>query len=67
MNGKGQLTALDKTVYEGYFENGKKNGPGRFYVQSGTYSLTSNFVDNNPEIEANQLVLKIHKKEDEED
>ncbi len=58
---------MDKTVYEGYFENGKKHGPGRFYVQSGTYSLTSNFVDNKPEIEANVLTLKIHKKEEEED
>jgi len=32
MHGKGQLTSLDKTVYEGYFENGLKEGQGRFYV-----------------------------------
>ena len=26
MNGKGQLTALDKTVYDGMFENGLRHG-----------------------------------------
>lgn len=53
MHGKGQLTQLDKTVYEGYFENGMKEGPGRFYVQGGTYTLVSNYKDNKPEFEAN--------------
>ncbi len=53
MHGKGTLTSLDKTVYDGIFENGKKQGPGRFFVQGSTYNLISNFVDNKPEIEAN--------------
>ena len=68
MHGKGQLTSLDKTVYEGHFENGKKQGPGRFFVSSGgTYNLVSNFVDNKPEIEPNQIQLKIVKNEAEEE
>lgn len=67
MHGKGQLINLDKTVYEGYFENGKKEGLGRFYVQNGTYSLLSNFKGNNPEFEANQILFKLNKKEEDED
>ena len=43
MNGKGQLTKLDKTVYDGYFENGKRNGQGRYFVKDGTYSLNTNW------------------------
>jgi len=54
-------------VHEGFFENGKKEGPGRFYVQGGTYSLVSNFKDNKPEFEANQILFKLLKKEEEEE
>ena len=67
MHGKGQLTSLDKTVYEGHFVDGKKEGAGRFFVQGGTYSLVSNFKDNKPEFEANQMLYKPLKKEEEEE
>lgn len=67
MHGKGSLTSLDKTIYEGSFEEGKKHGPGRFFVQSGTYNLVSNFVNNKPEFEANVLQFKLIKKEEEEE
>mmetsp|Transcript_11755 Transcript_11755/g.11682 ORF Transcript_11755/g.11682 Transcript_11755/m.11682 type:complete len:211 (+) Transcript_11755:472-1104(+) len=67
MHGRGHLTALDKTVYEGMFEDGKRHGAGRFFVQGGTYSLTTNFIDNKPEIEANQLQFKLIKNEAEEE
>lgn len=67
MHGKGQLTSLDKTVYEGYFENGRKEGPGRFFVQGGTYTLVSNYKDGKPEFEANQILYKPIKREEEED
>ena len=65
--GKGMLQNLDKTVYEGMFEDGKKQGPGRFYVQGGTFSLVSNFADNKPEIEANQCLLRLPKREEDEE
>ena len=61
MHGKGQITALDKTFYEGIFENGKRHGPGRFHVLGGTYNLISNYVDNKPEIEANLMKFKLIK------
>ena len=67
MHGKGQLTSLDKTVYEGYFVDGKKDGAGRFFVQGGTYCLVSNFKDNQPEFEANQMLYKPLKKEEEDE
>lgn len=67
MHGKGQLTALDKTVYEGTFEHGLKHGLGKFYVQGGTYQLVSNFVKGKPEIEGNLIQFKNVKKEEEEE
>eukprot|EP00347_Sterkiella_histriomuscorum_P017342 403349752 len=67
MQGKGQLTQLDKTVYEGYFENNKREGMGRFYVMGSTYTLVSNYKDNKPEFEANQILFKLIKKEEEEE
>lgn len=67
MHGHGVLTALDKTVYDGAFEHGLKQGPGRFYVQGGTYKLTAQFIQNKPEFEANQILFKHVKKEEEEE
>lgn len=64
MHGQGTLTHLDKTVYEGTFENGKRHGTGRFHIKGSTYSLVSNFVDNKPEYEGNQLIYKLIQKEE---
>ena len=66
MHGKGQLTALDKTVYDGHFEKGLKHGEGKLYVLGGTYSLTGEFANDRPATEANQILFKLVKKEEEE-
>ena len=67
MHGAGVLTALDKTVYDGYFENGKRNGRGRFSVQGTPYVFESDWKDDVPEFESNQLLyIPIKKPEEEE-
>ena len=66
MHGRGSIVALDKTVYDGMFEQGKKHGQGKFFVQGGTYSLLSIFKDGKPEFEANLMTYKQIKNEEEE-
>ena len=44
-NGVGTLKTSDGFGYEGNFEDGKKCGPGRFYILDGSYSLEGEFVN----------------------
>lgn len=46
-------------VYEGIFENGKKHGEGKLYIENGSYKLESKFIDDHAEYEANQVFLKL--------
>jgi hypothetical protein len=48
-------------VYTGTFDNGKRQGQGKVHVEGGTFQFASNFVDDKPEFEANQLLLKLPK------
>ena len=54
-------------VYEGIFENGKREGNGRQYIENGSFSLDSKFIEDQPEYEANQVILRIPKREVVED
>lgn len=64
-HGNGKLTSpapqeskLDQTtdvnvVYEGLFENGKREGNGHLFIENGSFSLESLFKEDQPEYEAN--------------
>jgi hypothetical protein len=54
IDGSGTYKSLSQSsVYEGEFRNGKRDGPGKFYIQGGTYEYEGNFVDGKPEVVAN--------------
>jgi hypothetical protein len=38
-----------RLVYTGFFEQGKRQGPGKIHVEGGTFELSSNFLDDKPE------------------
>ena len=53
MNGIGELKEANGFAYAGKFENGLKNGTGRFYIQETNYSLEGMFENDKPTLEAN--------------
>jgi hypothetical protein len=40
-------------VYEGQFDQGKKQGRGKVHIEGGTYSFESTFNNNEPDYLAN--------------
>jgi len=54
-------------VYDGQFENGKRQGQGKMHIEGGTFSLESKFDNDLPEFEGNQVHLKLPKIEVEEE
>lgn len=46
-------------VYDGTFENGLKHGQGRLFIENGSFSLESKFVNDQPEHESNQTILRL--------
>jgi hypothetical protein len=56
-----------RLVYTGAFDSGKRQGPGAIHVEGGTFQLSSAFLDDKPEFEANQLLLKLPKSQEEEE
>jgi hypothetical protein len=56
-----------RLVYTGAFEHGKRQGPGKVHVEGATFQLSSTFIEDKPEFEANQLLLKLPKSQEEEE
>ena len=54
-------------IYDGQFEDGKKQGHGKMHIEGGTFSLESKFANDEPEFEANLVHLKLPKVEAEEE
>jgi MORN repeat len=48
-------------VYEGEFDFGMKHGPGKLFIENGSFSLESKFICDKPIHEANQFLLKLPK------
>ena len=76
MQGQGKLSQICQhqeegeglnVIYEGQFEQGKRQGQGKMHIEGGTYSLESKFVEDHPEFEANLVHLKLPKNEAEEE
>jgi len=57
MQGQGVLTNMDRLVYEGAFDNEKKEGLGVITVLGSKYRFESEFKDNKPVFEANQILF----------
>ena len=53
MNGIGELKQPNRFAYACKFENGIKQGMGRFYIMNGSYSLEGTFENDKPTMEAN--------------
>ena len=45
IDGIGELKTSDGFGYQGNFVDGRKQGPGKFYIQNGSYSLEGDFED----------------------
>eukprot|EP00356_Strombidium_inclinatum_P012995 CAMPEP_0170499466 /NCGR_PEP_ID=MMETSP0208-20121228/31478_1 /TAXON_ID=197538 /ORGANISM="Strombidium inclinatum, Strain S3" /LENGTH=371 /DNA_ID=CAMNT_0010777025 /DNA_START=323 /DNA_END=1435 /DNA_ORIENTATION=- len=59
MTGQGCLETPDGLCYKGQFKEGKLHGEGNFSVKNGTYSLDSEFIDGEPQQQANKHALEV--------
>jgi len=56
-----------RIVYTGDFDNGKRQGQGKVHVDGGTFQFSSVFIEDKPEFETNQVLLKLPKAQEEEE
>ena len=59
MHGIGELKLSNGFAYAGKFENGKRHGTGRFYIQDNSYSLEGLFENDEPTLEANKILFEL--------
>merc|ERR1712048_698220 len=55
----GKLETPDGFGYAGQFVQGIKEGPGKFYIIDGNYTLEGDFRDGEPTLKANQVLFDL--------
>lgn len=59
MHGIGELKLPNGFGFAGKFENGKRHGTGRFYIQNGSYSLEGQFENDEATLQANKVLFDL--------
>ena len=59
IHGIGELKLPNGFAYAGKFEHGLRSGAGRFYIQNGNYSIEGQFENDQPTLQANQVLVDI--------
>lgn len=67
IDGIGELKLSNGFGYAGKFENGKRHGTGRFYIQGTDYSLEGLFENDDPTLTANKVLFNLISPEFEEE